>query len=511
MTEFSPVTIEPMDVYNQKLLSEVHPPDWVNPQPADLYDLVVIGAGTAGLVVAAGAAGLGLGLKVALIESHLMGGDCLNVGCVPSKTMIRSARTIGEIWQGQELGIKVEGVEIDFGAVMERMRRIRSDISHADSASRFKDLGVDVFLGEGQFASNNTVTVEDRVLKFKKAVIATGSRAAIPEIPGLVAAGYLTNETVFSLVKRPQRLAVIGGGPIGCELAQTFRRLGCEVILLHRGSQVLNKEDPAAAAILQQVLLDEGVKLILDCQVQQVTTTAAGKTLSYSSNGRSNTAIVDEILIGAGRIPNIESLNLAIAGVAADAKGVEVNDYLQTNNSRIYAAGDVCMKWQFTHAADAAARIVIKNTLFSPFGIGKTKLSSLVMPWVTYTEPEIAHVGLSDDDAHQAGIEFETINIPMSSVDRAITDGETQGFVKIIHRRGSDKILGATIVASRAGELISEVTTAMVNKIGLSKLSSTIHPYPTQGDGIKKAADAYRRKLLTPRNQQLLALLTKFS
>ncbi len=511
MTEFSPVTIEPMDVYNQKLLSEVHPPDWVNPQPADLYDLVVIGAGTAGLVVAAGAAGLGLGLKVALIESHLMGGDCLNVGCVPSKTMIRSARTIGEIWQGQELGIKVEGVEIDFGAVMERMRRIRSDISHADSASRFKDLGVDVFLGEGQFASNNTVTVEDRVLKFKKAVIATGSRAAIPEIPGLVAAGYLTNETVFSLVKRPQRLAVIGGGPIGCELAQTFRRLGCEVILLHRGSQVLNKEDPAAAAILQQVLLDEGVKLILDCQVQQVTTTAAGKTLSYSSNGRSDTAIVDEILIGAGRIPNIESLNLAIAGVAANAKGVEVNDYLQTNNSRIYAAGDVCMKWQFTHAADAAARIVIKNTLFSPFGIGKTKLSSLVMPWVTYTEPEIAHVGLSDDDAHQAGIEFETINIPMSSVDRAITDGETQGFVKIIHRRGSDEILGATIVASRAGELISEVTTAMVNKIGLSKLSSTIHPYPTQGDGIKKAADAYRRKLLTPRNQQLLALLTKFS
>ena len=511
MTEFSPVTIEPMDIYNQKLLSEVHPPDWVNPQPADLYDLVVIGAGTAGLVVAAGAAGLGLGLKVALIESHLMGGDCLNVGCVPSKTMIRSARTIGEIWQGQELGIKVEGVEIDFGAVMERMRRIRSDISHADSASRFKDLGVDVFLGEGQFASNNTVTVEDRVLKFKKAVIATGSRAAIPEIPGLVAAGYMTNETVFSLVKRPQRLAVIGGGPIGCELAQTFRRLGCEVILLHRGSQVLNKEDPAAAAILQQVLLDEGVKLILDCQVQQVTTTAAGKTLSYSSNGRSDTVIVDEILIGAGRIPNIESLNLAIAGVAADAKGVEVNDYLQTNNSRIYAAGDVCMKWQFTHAADAAARIVIKNTLFSPFGIGKTKLSSLVMPWVTYTEPEIAHVGLSDDDAHQAGIEFETINIPMSSVDRAITDGETQGFVKIIHRRGSDEILGATIVASRAGELISEVTTAMVNKIGLSKLSSTIHPYPTQGDGIKKAADAYRRKLLTPRNQQLLALLTKFS
>jgi pyruvate/2-oxoglutarate dehydrogenase complex dihydrolipoamide dehydrogenase (E3) component len=334
--------------------------------------------------------------------------------------------------------------------VMERMRRIRSQISHADSAARFRDLGVDVFLGDGKFDNKDTVTVSDRVLKFKKAVIATGTRAAVPNIPGLIEAGYLTNETVFSLTERPRRLAVIGGGPIGCELAQTFGRLGCEVVLFDRGSQILNKEDPAAAAILQQVLVKEGVKLILDCQLQQVAATAAGKTITYTSNsaGELDSIEVDEILIGAGRMPNIEHLNLAAVDVASDAKGIKVNDYLQTTNPKIFAAGDVCMKWQFTHAADAAARIVIKNTLFAPFGLGKSKLSSLVMPWVTYTDPEIAHVGMSDDDARHQGIDFDTIEISLSKVDRAITDGETAGFVKIIHRQGSDEILGATIVSS---------------------------------------------------------------
>ncbi len=505
-------TVAPMDIYDQKTIDYLHPNDWINPEPADIYDLVVIGAGTAGLVVAAGAAGLGLGLKVALIERHLMGGDCLNFGCVPSKTIIRSSRIVGEIWRGLDLGIRADQIEIDFGAVMERMRRIRSQIAHHDSADRFKQLGVDVFLGDGKFDTKNTVIVGQRVLKFKKAVIATGARAATPQISGLVEAGYLTNETVFALVERPKRLGIIGGGPIGCELAQTFQRLGSEVILFHRGSHVLNKEDPEAAAILQQVLVKEGVELILNCQLQQVTATETGKVITYTSNnGRSETITVDEILLGAGRTPNIESLNLAEIGVDYDANGVLVNDYLQTTNPQIYAAGDVCMKWQFTHAADAAARIVIKNTLFSPFGLGKSKLSSLVMPWVTYTDPEIAHVGMSANDADRMGIQFDTIKILMSGVDRAITDGETEGFVKIIHRRGSDEILGATIVASHGGEMISEVTTAMTNKIGLSKLSSVIHPYPTQSDGIKKAADAYRRTLLTPRTKKILGLLTKFS
>lgn len=508
------VIVRPTDEYNQKLVSYVHPPNWVNPQPADVYDLVVIGAGTAGLVVAEGAAGLDLGLKVALIEKHLMGGDCLNVGCVPSKTIIRSARVVGEIWDAKELGVNIpqHNIDVDFPKVMARMRRIRADISHNDSAERFQKLGVDVFLGSGRFASNNTVEVGDKTLRFKKAVIATGARAAQLSIPGIEKAGYLTNETVFSLIQRPERLAVIGGGPIGCELAQAFRRLGSEVVLFHSGSHLLNKEDAEAAEILQKVLIREGIRVVLNSKLEEVVTVTEGKRLYFSSNGHRDSVTVDEILVGAGRSPNVEGLNLESVGVEYDkGQGVKVNDYLQTTNPKIYAAGDICMNWKFTHAADAAARIVIKNTLFSPFGIGRSKLSSLVMPWVTYTDPEIAHVGMSEHEAQKLGIEVTTIKIPFSSVDRAIADGEESGFLKIHHKKGSDEIIGATIVASHAGEMISEVTTAMVNQIGLSKLSSVIHPYPTQAEAIKKAADAYRRTLLTANTKKLLGFLTKLS
>jgi pyruvate/2-oxoglutarate dehydrogenase complex dihydrolipoamide dehydrogenase (E3) component len=510
---FNKVTVLPQDVHNQKLVDYVHPANWVNPQPADRYDLVVIGAGTAGLVVAAGAAGLGLGLKVALIEKHLMGGDCLNVGCVPSKCVIRSSRVIGEIREAAMLGVRVgDCIEVDFPAVMERMRRLRAGISHHDSAERFKKLGIDVFLGKASFNSSSSIQVGDRILKFKKAVIATGARAVRPSIQGIEEAGYLTNETVFSLTERPQRLAVIGGGPIGCELAQAFSRLGCEVIVFHRGSHILNKEDADAAEIVQNTFLRENIRLVLGCQMLRVEKTDAGKTLYFNCNGSEESVTVDEILAGAGRAPNVEGLNLEAVGVEYDRRrGVLVNDYLQTTNPQIYAAGDICMNWKFTHAADAAARIVIKNTLFSPFGFGRYKLSDLVMPWVTYTDPEIAHVGMYEEEAQQKGISVNTIKIPFSSVDRAIADGEEQGFVKILHEQGGDRILGATIVARHAGEMISEVTTAIVGQLGLSKLSSVIHPYPTQAEGIKKAADAYRRTLLTANTKRLLGLLLKLS
>ena len=510
---FQKVTVPPMDEYNQTLVSYVHPPNWVNPKPADCYDLVVIGAGTAGLVVAAGAAGLDLGLKVALIEKHLMGGDCLNVGCVPSKCMIRSSRVVGEMREAKALGIHVpEHIEVDFPAVMQRMRRIRAGISPHDSADRFQNLGVDVFLGRGYFSSDNTVEVGDNTLRFKKAVIATGARAVQLKIEGIEEAGYLTNETVFSLTERPRRLALIGGGPLDCELAQAFRRLGSEVILFHRGSQLLDKEDADAAELVQNVFIREGIRLVLGCQIERVEKTSAGKILYFTNKGEEEAIAVDEILVGVGRAPNVEELNLAAVGVEYDPKqGVKVNDYLQTTNPKIYAAGDICMNWKFTHAADAAARIVIKNTLFSPLGLGRSKLSSLVMPWVTYTDPEIAHVGLYEREARQQGIEVETIAIPLSKVDRAIADGEEEGFVKILHKKGSDEILGATIVARHAGEMISEVTTAIVGKVGLSQLSGVIHPYPTQAEGIKKAADAYRRTLLTPNTKRFLGWLTKLS
>ncbi|MBK4728800.1 mercuric reductase [Oxynema sp. CENA135] len=488
----------PWDTHNQTLLAHVHPSDWVNPEPEPIYNLVVIGAGTAGLVTAAGAAGLGA--KVALIEKHLMGGDCLNVGCVPSKAIIASSRLVGDFRHASDFGIGVpRDPEIDFAAVMGRMREIRAGISHHDSARRFQNLGVDVFLGAGSFVGGNMIAVAGKQLRFKKAVIATGARAAIPEIPGLVEAGYLTNETVFSLTERPRRFAVIGGGPIGCELAQAFDRLGSEVILFHKNAHLLDREDADAAAIVQQQFMDEGIQLVLNAKLQRVETTEAGKTLSYESNGQTQAIAVDEILVATGRQPNVESLNLEAVGVNYDRRqGVEVNDYLQTSNPNIYAAGDVCMKWKFTHAADAAARIVIKNSLFSVFGLGKSRLSDLTMPWSTYTDPEIAHVGLYEQEARAKGIDLDTFMVPMSSVDRAIADGETQGFVKIHVNKGTDKMVGATVVARHAGDLISEITVAMVNGIGLGAIANVIHPYPTQAEAIKKAADAYNRTRLTP-------------
>jgi pyruvate/2-oxoglutarate dehydrogenase complex dihydrolipoamide dehydrogenase (E3) component len=510
---FENVTVAPMDEYNQRLVSYVHPPDWVNPQPASCYDLVVIGGGTAGLVVAAGAAGLDLGLKVALIEKHLMGGDCLNVGCVPSKCMIRSSRVVAEMGEAKNYGVHVpEEIQVDFPAVMQRMRRIRASISPHDSAERFQQLGVDVFLGSGRFLGDNTIEVGSETLRFKKSVIATGARAVRLSIEGMEEAGYLTNESVFSLTERPRRIALIGGGPLDCELAQAFRRLGSEVVLFHRSSHILNKEDAEAAEIVQKVFIREGIRLILGSEVKRVVKSSEGKTLYFTYQGQEESITVDEILVGVGRAPNVEGLNLEAVGVEYDQKqGVKVNDYLQTTNPRIYAAGDICMNWKFTHAADAAARIVIKNTLFSPFGLGRSKLSSLVMPWVTYTDPEIAHVGLYEREAKEKGIEVEAIAIPLSQVDRAIADGEEEGFVKILHRKGSDEIVGATIVARHAGEMISEVTTAIVGKVGLSQLSGVIHPYPTQAEGIKKAADAYRRTLLTPNTKRFLGWLTKLS
>ena len=507
------VTIAPMDEYNEQLIANVHPPDWANPQPADCYDLVVIGAGTAGLVTAKGAAGLDIGLKVAMIEKNLMGGDCLNVGCVPSKCLIRSSRVVADMKEALPYGVQPpENIQVDFPAVMARMRQVRTRISPVDSAVAAKKAGVDVFFGEASFASENTIIVGGQLLKFKKAVIASGARAVRPRIEGIEEVGYLTNENVFSLTELPKRLAVIGGGPIGCELAQAFHRLGSEVILFHKGSHILNKEDPDAAEVVQQAFIKEGIRLVLNCQLQGVKQSPEGKEISFVGDGRQESIVVDQILAGAGRQPNVESLNLEAVGVEYDPRrGVKVNDNLQTTNSKIFGAGDICMNWKFTHAADAAARIVIKNTLFSPFGLGKSKLSDLVMPWVTFTDPEIAHVGMYEEEAQAKGIDCNTIKINFDDVDRALADGETEGFLKILHKKGSDEILGATIVARHGGEMISEITTAIIGGIGLSKMSGVIHPYPTQASAIKQAADMYRRTLLTERTKKLLGFLSKLS
>jgi len=488
------VEVLPHDVHNEALVSNVHPVDWQNPEPASRYHLVVIGAGTAGLVTAAGAAGLGA--KVALVERHLLGGDCLNVGCVPSKCIIRSSRVVADIRDASQFGIRVpEGTKVDFPAVMERMRRLRTRISDHDSARRFKDLGVDVFLGEGRFSGPDTVEVDGKTLCFKLAVIATGTRPAHPTIPGLAEAGFFTNETIFSLTERPRHLAVIGGGPIGCELAQAFRRLGSEVTLFHSDSHILNREDSDAAEIIQQSFIRDGIRLILNCKTTRVEKRNGNKVIHINCGGKEEEIGVAEILVGVGRTPNLEGLNLESVGVKYDQReGVMVNDRLQTTNPRVYAAGDICLKFKFTHTADATARIVIQNALFW----GGKKLSALTIPWCTYTDPEIAHVGMYEKDAEKMGIAVDTFIRPLNDVDRAIADGEEEGFVKIHVKKGTDQILGATVVARHAGEMLSEITLAIVGNLGLKTLSHVIHLYPTQAEAIKQSADLYNRSRLTP-------------
>lgn len=494
--------ILPRDEHNQALVANVHPPGWKNPEPAGRYDLVVIGAGTAGLVTAAGAAGLGA--RVALIERHLFGGDCLNYGCVPSKAVIRCARSAADVRRAARFGVQVPaGVAVDFAAVMQRMRRLRAGISFHDSVERFRDLGVHVFLGEARFHGADCITAAGRTVRFSKAVIATGARAVVPPIPGLAEAGCLTNETVFSLTERPQRLAVIGGGPLGCELAQAFQRLGSQVTIFELGAHLLEREDPDAAAILDRALSSEGVQLRLQARPVHVAHGSGGKVITYDHRGQPGQVVVDAILLGVGRAANVAELNLEAAGVRYDSRrGVHVNDHLQTTNPRVYAAGDVCLATKFTHMADAAARMVVQNALF----LGRRKLSALTIPWVTYTDPEIAHVGLYARDAGERGIAVETFLRPLAEVDRTVLDGEEDGFVKVHVKRGTDRIVGATIVARHAGEMIGEIGLAMVGRLGLKTIAAAIHPYPTQAEAIKQVADLYNRSRLTPVVKQAISL-----
>ncbi len=496
---------QPYDEYNQALVRNVHPLDWQNPEPAGKYNMVVIGAGTSGLVTAAGTAGLGG--NVALIERDLMGGDCLNVGCVPSKALIRAARAAADVRYAGDFGVHVpEGVSVDFPAIMERMRRLRAGISKHDSAKRFTELGVDVFIGSAKFTGPDTVAVEGKILTFAKACIATGARAAELPIPGLADAGYLTNETVFSLTQLPKRLGVIGAGPIGCELSQCFARFGSDVTLIEAMHGILPREDRIAAEIVEKSMERDGVKLRCCGKNLQIKKHADGIHLMVDSHGTHYDEIVDHILLGVGRAPNLEDLNLDAAGVAYDNTGVKVNERLQTTNTNIYAAGDICFPYKFTHTADATARVVIQNALF----FGRSKTTTLTIPWCTYTDPELAHVGLYPNEAEKKGIAVDTFTIEMSTVDRSILEGDDAGFLTVHVKKGTDQIVGATMVSRHAGDMISEITLAMVSGAGLGTLSKTIHPYPTQAEAIKKAGDAYNRTRLTPRVEKIFDTLLKW-
>jgi pyruvate/2-oxoglutarate dehydrogenase complex dihydrolipoamide dehydrogenase (E3) component len=499
------IPITPLDDHNQRLLANVHPADWVNPKaPEKPYHLVVIGAGTAGLVAAAGAAGLG-----ALVERHLMGGDCLNVGCVPSKGVIRAARAWHAVQKGEERFAAPGSIGSgDFAVVMARMRKLRADLSKVDSAQRFRGLGVDVYLGSARFVAADAVEVDGQRLRFKRALIATGARAAVPPVPGLEPVGYLTNETVFNLTELPRRLAVIGGGPIGCELAQAFARLGSYVTIFDSGSHLLHREDADAAKIVQDALERDGVQLELGVRLVDVLSRGRegrDKLLRFERSkgegARSGEFVANEILVAAGRAPNVEGLGLEAAGVAHTPKGVTVDDRLRTSNQRIFAAGDICSRYQFTHNSDAQARIVLQNALFP----GRARTTAVVLPWCTYTSPEIAHVGMYERDATERGIPLDTLTIPLHDVDRAVLDGEDEGFLRLHLKKGTDRILGATLVAEHAGDMMAGLCLAVSHGIGLGKIAATVFPYPTQGEVLKKAADAWRRTKLTPTAKKVLS------
>jgi pyruvate/2-oxoglutarate dehydrogenase complex dihydrolipoamide dehydrogenase (E3) component len=491
--------VTPDDVHNRRLIQNLHPPDWVNPTPTGPYNLVVIGAGTAGLVSAAG--GAALGAKVALIERHLMGGDCTNYGCVPSKAIIRSARAAYAFREASSFGISGEnGNNADFSCVMERMRRLRAQISANDSVERFTKLGAEVYLGDAKFVGKHEIEVDGSRLSFSKAIIATGARAAELTLPGFQEVGYFTNETIFSLEGLPKSLLVIGGGPIGCELVQTFRRFGSEVTLLTRGNRLLPRDDIDAAEILRRRFEREGIRLIFGAKLLRAGRENGFKQIAFDRGAGEEKVQACEILLAVGRRPNIEGLNADAAEVRTDKSGVFVDDRLRTTNHDIYAAGDICSSYQFTHAAEAMARLAIQNALF----FGGKRTSDLVIPWTTYTDPEVAHVGITEKEAANRGDDVATLTKELADTDRAILDGETEGYVRLYISRPDGRLLGATIVGSHAGESIGEAVLAITKKLKVGDLSGVIHPYPTQAEAIKRAADLQFRSRLKPWMRRLL-------
>lgn len=466
-----------------------------------IYNVVVIGAGTAGLVTAAGTAGLGG--RVALIERNKMGGDCLNFGCVPSKALISSARLIQQIRQAEKWGLHKQEPRFDFREVMARMRDRRTVIAPNDSQERFESLGVDVFRGEARFVSPHEVEVDGERLRARNFVIATGSRATIPKIEGIDSVPYFTNETIFDeLNEPPQSMIVLGGGPIGCELGQAFSRLGVKTTILQNGPQLLPPEDRDVADFMEKQFAAEGIDVRLNAKTQRLQSRDGG-VVALTGDGEIS---ADMLLIAAGRTPNLASLNLEAAGVKHDKHGVEVNDYLHTSRPHIYACGDVANRLKFTHTADFTARTVVRNILM-PLPFLRRKASCAVVPWCTYTDPEVAHVGLGEKQARKDGIDYDLFSVPFSELDRAVVESEEAGFAKILTRKGSDRILGAILVGPCAGDLLHEFVVAMNANIGLGTIAGMIHAYPTLAELARKAGDKYNKTRLTPRAKKVFSWL----
>ncbi len=463
----------------------------------------MLGAGTAGLVSAAGLSALGA--RVALVERNKMGGDCLNFGCVPSKALISSARAAHAMRRAGDWGLPALEPEIDFAAVLERMRARRAKIAPHDSQERFESLGVDVFRGEARFTSPHEVSIDGVTLNAAYFVIATGTRATLLPIKGLETVPYFTNETIFDEMRtRPERLLIIGGGPIGCELAQALQRLGVQVTIVQKAARLLQKEDEDVALFGQQVLERDGVEVLTGTETKRIVRQGEHICLTLRRGERDLERTGDALLLAAGRTPNIESLNLKAAGLKTSGRGVEVNDYLQTSQPHIYAAGDVTGRYLFTHIADYQARIVVRNILL-PLPFLRQKADYATVPWCTYLDPEIARVGLSEAEAREKQIACEVVKEEMGHVDRAVVESAESGFAKVLLKKGSDKILGATVVSEHAGDLLQPFVLAMRHGLGLSKIGATIHPYPTFVEFARKAADQHNKKRLTPLAKKIFA------
>jgi pyruvate/2-oxoglutarate dehydrogenase complex dihydrolipoamide dehydrogenase (E3) component len=456
------------------------------------FDIVVIGGGSGGLVVAAG--GSTLGAKVALVERDRLGGDCLWHGCVPSKTLIKSARVAFEMRNAQRWALTPSDPQPDLAHVMERVRDVIAEIQPFDSPERFRGLGVDVIFGEGRFVAPDTLEVDGRRLTAKTFVIATGSRPAVPPIPGIENVPYLTNETVFDLREQVPSLIVVGSGPIGCELAQAFRRLGSDVTVVDIAPTLLPREDPDLAAVVHAQMVAEGIRFHFATTVMQVARSGNMVTAALAGkDGAVQAVTATHLLLAAGRVLNTDGLGLEAAGIALDKGRIVVDAKLRTTNPRVYVVGDVAGGYQFTHVAEHHAGIVLRHAIFKLWWARP----STVIPWCTFTDPELARVGISETEARQKDIAHKVYRFPFAEIDRARTEGETEGFAKIV-TDPKGKLLGAAIVGPQAGELIVEYGLALAKGMNAKDISGAIHTYPTLASISRRVADQRMKEALTP-------------